>query len=80
MSSVRGQILALMPWLVQETGVATLVVTHHLALAWNVADRIAVMYPGGSVEIGTTVRRVTPSVHARAAAGRSGRGVEQLAR
>jgi peptide/nickel transport system ATP-binding protein len=40
--------------LVQETGVTILVVTHDLGLAWNIADRIAVMYLGRIVEQGTT--------------------------
>ena len=53
-ASVRGEILRLMLGLVQETEVAMLVVTHDLGLAWNVADRIAVMYLGRIVELGTT--------------------------
>ena len=53
-ASVRGEILALMLGLVQETGVTMLVVTHDLGLAWNIADRIAVMYLGRIVEQGTT--------------------------
>ena len=53
-ASVRGEILALMQRLVQETGVTILVVTHDLGLAWNIADRIAVMYLGRIVEQGTT--------------------------
>jgi oligopeptide/dipeptide ABC transporter ATP-binding protein len=53
-ASVRGEILALMQKLVQETGVTILVVTHDLGLAWNIADRIAVMYLGRIVEQGTT--------------------------
>ncbi len=31
-----------------------LVVTHDLGLAWNIADRIAVMYLGRIVELGST--------------------------
>jgi oligopeptide/dipeptide ABC transporter ATP-binding protein len=31
-----------------------LVVTHDLGLAWNIADRVAVMYLGRIVEVGTT--------------------------
>jgi peptide/nickel transport system ATP-binding protein len=53
-ASVRGEILALMQRLVRETGVTILVVTHDLGLAWNIADRIAVMYLGRIVEQGTT--------------------------
>jgi oligopeptide/dipeptide ABC transporter ATP-binding protein len=51
-ASVRGEILKLMLELVQETGVTILVVTHDLGLAWNIADRIAVMYLGRIVEEG----------------------------
>lgn len=53
-ASVRGEILLLMLRLVRDTGVAVLVVTHDLGLAWNIADRIAVMYLGRIVEQGTT--------------------------
>ena len=53
-ASVRGEILQLMLSLVKETGVTILVVTHDLGLAWNIADRIAVMYLGRIVEQGTT--------------------------
>jgi len=53
-ASVRGEILELMLALVRETGVSILVVTHDLGLAWNVADRVAVMYLGRIVEVGTT--------------------------
>jgi peptide/nickel transport system ATP-binding protein len=53
-ASVRGEILALMLRLVRETGVTILVVTHDLGLAWNIADRVAVMYLGRIVERGTT--------------------------
>jgi peptide/nickel transport system ATP-binding protein len=53
-ASVRGEILALMRHLVDETGLAILVVTHDLGLAWNIADRVAVMYLGRIVETGPT--------------------------
>jgi peptide/nickel transport system ATP-binding protein len=53
-ASVRGEILALMLRLVRETGMGMLVVTHDLGLAWNVADRVAVMYLGRIVELGPT--------------------------
>jgi oligopeptide/dipeptide ABC transporter ATP-binding protein len=53
-ASVRGEILQLMLGLVRETGVSILVVTHDLGLAWNIANRVAVMYLGRIVEQGTT--------------------------
>ena len=52
-ASVRGEILALLLELREEMGLSVLVVTHDLGLAWNIADRIAVMYLGRIVEIGT---------------------------
>ncbi len=51
-ASVRGEILALLLGLRQELGLTVVVVTHDLGLAWNIADRIAVMYLGRIVELG----------------------------
>jgi oligopeptide/dipeptide ABC transporter ATP-binding protein len=62
-ASVRGEILALMLRLVRETGVTILVVTHDLGLAWNIADRIAVMYLGRIVEQGTTEELLAEPSH-----------------
>ncbi len=53
-ASIRGEVLALMRSLVDEHGLSMIVVTHDLGLAWNVADRIAVMYLGRIVEEGPT--------------------------
>ena len=53
-ASVRGEILALLAGLARSRSMAVLVVTHDLGLAWNIADRIAVMYLGRVVEIGPT--------------------------
>jgi peptide/nickel transport system ATP-binding protein len=53
-ASIRGEILALMRHLVDDAGLAILVVTHDLGLAWNIADRVAVMYLGRIVETGRT--------------------------
>ena len=53
-ASVRGEILALLLKLRAELGLSLLVVTHDLGLAWNIADRIVVMYLGRVVEHGTT--------------------------
>ena len=53
-ASVRGEILALLLRLRADLGLSLLVVTHDLGLAWNIADRIAVMYLGRIVEQGPT--------------------------
>ncbi|WP_216216957.1 ATP-binding cassette domain-containing protein [Amycolatopsis aidingensis] len=51
-ASVRGEILALLLRLRRQLGLAALVITHDLGLAWNIADRVAVMYRGELVEVG----------------------------
>ncbi|QZY30607.1 ABC transporter ATP-binding protein [Nocardioides coralli] len=53
-ASIRGEILALLLSLRERLGLGVLVVTHDLGLAWNIADRIAVMYLGRVVESGPT--------------------------
>ncbi len=53
-ASIRGEILALILRLRDTLGLGVVVVTHDLGLAWNIADRIAVMYLGRIVETGTT--------------------------
>ncbi|GAA4535465.1 ABC transporter ATP-binding protein [Amycolatopsis samaneae] len=52
-ASVRGEVLALLLRLRRRLGLAALVITHDLGLAWNIADRVAVMYRGELVETGT---------------------------
>jgi peptide/nickel transport system ATP-binding protein len=49
---VRGEILKLFLNLRDTLGLAALVVSHDLGLAWNIADRVAVMYLGRIVEVG----------------------------
>ena len=51
-ASIRGEILALMRSYVERDGVSIVAVTHDLGLAWNIADRVAVMYLGRIVEVG----------------------------
>ncbi len=53
-ASIRGEILALMRSYVDTHGVSIIAVTHDLGLAWNIADRVAVMYLGRIVELGPT--------------------------
>jgi ABC-type glutathione transport system ATPase component len=52
-ASVRGEILALLLRLRAKLDLAALVITHDLGLAWNIADRVAVMYRGELVEVGS---------------------------
>jgi peptide/nickel transport system ATP-binding protein len=62
-ASIRGEILALLLKLREELGLGVLVVTHDLGLAWNIADRIAVMYLGRVVEAGPTEEVLTSPQH-----------------
>jgi oligopeptide/dipeptide ABC transporter ATP-binding protein len=62
-ASVRGEILALLLQLRDELGLSVLVVTHDLGLAWNIADRIAVMYLGRIVESGPTEQVLADPSH-----------------
>jgi peptide/nickel transport system ATP-binding protein len=62
-ASVRGEILALLMRLRDELGLSAVVVTHDLGLAWNIADRIAVMYLGRIVEIGSVDEILTAPKH-----------------
>ncbi|MCM2392890.1 ABC transporter ATP-binding protein [Streptomyces albipurpureus] len=62
-ASVRGEILALVLRLRDQLGLSALVVTHDLGLAWNIADRVAVMYLGRIVEYGTVEEVLTAPRH-----------------
>ncbi|MER6824011.1 ABC transporter ATP-binding protein [Streptomyces cellulosae] len=62
-ASVRGEILALLLRLRDELGLSALVVTHDLGLAWNIADRVAVMYLGRIVETGPVEQVLTAPRH-----------------
>jgi peptide/nickel transport system ATP-binding protein len=74
-ASIRGEILALLRRLVDERGLGVLVVTHDLGLAWNVADRVAVMYLGRIVELGHAVGVLTEPQHPYTTALRSVAGL-----
>jgi len=52
-ASVRLDILSLLNGLKEEIGVTCLFITHDLALAWLISNRIAVMFAGTLVELGS---------------------------
>jgi peptide/nickel transport system ATP-binding protein len=62
-ASVKGEILSLLLKLRNDLGIAVLVVTHDLGLAWSIADRVAVMYLGRIVEIGPADKVLTEPLH-----------------
>ncbi len=51
--TVQAQILDLIKQLQKELGFATVFITHDLGVVANVADRVAVLYAGQVVEVGT---------------------------
>jgi oligopeptide/dipeptide ABC transporter ATP-binding protein len=51
-ASVRGEILKLILHLRDHLSLGALIVSHDLGVAWNIADRVAVMYLGRIVEAG----------------------------
>jgi oligopeptide/dipeptide ABC transporter ATP-binding protein len=52
--SVRTQVLRLLADLRVSRALSLLLITHDVGLAWSMCDRVAVMYLGRIVEIGTT--------------------------
>jgi oligopeptide transport system ATP-binding protein len=52
--TIQAQILELIKDLQAKTGVGVIFITHDLGVVANVADRVAVMYAGKIVEIGTS--------------------------
>ena len=51
--TIQAQILAIMHKLQKQLGTAIIFITHDLGVVANIADRVAVMYAGDIVEIGT---------------------------
>ncbi len=51
--TIQAQILELIKKLQEDTGVSIIFITHDLGVVANVADRVAVMYAGKIVEVGT---------------------------
>ncbi|MGL5295456.1 MAG: ABC transporter ATP-binding protein [Culicoidibacterales bacterium] len=52
--TIQAQILELMKDIQKKTGVGVIFITHDLGVVANVADRVAVMYAGRLVEIGSS--------------------------
>lgn len=61
--SVRSGILKLIVKLREEQGVSCLFITHDLSLAWLISDRIAILYLGKIMEIGTAEEIVSNPCH-----------------
>jgi peptide/nickel transport system ATP-binding protein len=61
--SVQAQILNLLEDLQEEYGIAYLFIAHDLSVVEHVADRIAVMYLGEIVEVGTPEELFSPPQH-----------------
>ena len=61
--SIRTGILQLMMDLRKSRGLTYLFITHDLSLAWVIADRIAVMYLGKIVELGTAEQVIGQPKH-----------------
>lgn len=62
-ASVRAQVLQLIRDRQEKTGVSFLFITHDLAVARNIAHRIAVMYLGKLVEIGDVESMLRAPAH-----------------
>lgn len=61
--SIRAEILNLMLGLVQKRGVSFLYITHDLALAKHISDRLAIMYLGKMMESGPTEAVISNPFH-----------------
>ena len=61
--SVQAQILNLLKDLQDEYGISYLFIAHDLSVVEHIADRIAVMYLGKIVELGTPEELFTPPQH-----------------
>ncbi|GGM91401.1 ABC transporter ATP-binding protein [Lentzea pudingi] len=62
-ASVRGEVVALLLRLRRELGLASLIITHDLGLAWQIADRVAVMHQGTIVEQGSVEKVLLAPSH-----------------
>ncbi len=61
--SIRAEVLNVMVGLVEKRGASFIYITHDLALARHICDRIAVMYLGKIMELGPTERVIQFPLH-----------------
>jgi peptide/nickel transport system ATP-binding protein len=61
--SVQAQIITLLKRLCRERGTAIMLITHDMGVIAETADRVAVMYAGRIVEIGTVRDVITQPLH-----------------
>ena len=61
--TLQAQIINLLNSLKAEYGLSVIFITHDISVAYNVADKIAVMYAGDMVEIGATEEVIKSSLH-----------------
>ncbi len=61
--SLRAGVLRVMMDLQESRGISILFVTHDLSLAWVIADRVAVVYLGRIVEVGTADEIIKAPLH-----------------
>jgi len=61
--SVQAQVLALMKSMCKERNVAMILITHDMGVIAETTDRVAVMYKGRIVELGTTSQIISAPSH-----------------
>lgn len=61
--SVQGEIINLMRRLQEQRGIAYLFITHNLAIARHISDRLAILYRGSVCEVGPTHEVLTKPAH-----------------
>jgi peptide/nickel transport system ATP-binding protein len=61
--TIQAQIINLLNGLKAEYGLSVIFITHDISVAYNVADKIAVMYAGDIVEIGPTEQVIKFPLH-----------------